>query len=101
MTNLKKIIMDTTSRDTEYLDSDLESLCISTWNVRGLRNNNKLKAVFKSLKELDLDVIALQETHIVKHDFPKIEAKWDGPCFFSEGSRNSKGMHLIWEISKK
>ena len=76
---------------TGSFDSDVESLKISTLNVRGLRNNIKQNAIIQELKKLDLDIIALQETHLLLSDVSQIESKWGGHVFLQREQGIVKG----------
>ena len=58
-------------------------------NVRGLRNFEKQKAVFKWLKKRDFDIILLQETHTSSDLEEKWKREWDGQIYFSRGTSNS------------
>ena len=55
----------------------------------------------KSLKELKFDIIAIQETHLKNNESKIIESKWGGPCFFSEGTGNSRGLCLLFNKTFK
>ena len=82
--------------NTDSFDLEIKNLKISTLNVRGLKNNYKQNAILQAFKELDFDIIALQETHLCENEYFQIESKWDGPCLFSEGTNNSKGLITLF-----
>ena len=83
--------------NTDSFDLEIKNLKISTLNVRGLKNNYKQNAILQAFKELDFDIIALQETHLCENEYFQIESKWDGPCLFSEGTNNSKGLCILFK----
>ena len=81
----------------ENLKVDLKTLDIATFNIRGLRNKNKLNAVIDCLKKTRIKIIALQETHLLEKDYEYLEQIWDGPIIFSEGSNYSKGICILFD----
>ena len=74
---------------------DLEKFNLLSLNVRGLRNFDKHKAVFRWLKLKKADIIFLQETHTTAAEESKWWNLWDGPSFFSYGSSNSRGCSIL------
>ena len=81
----------------EDINIDIKNLKISTLNVRGLKNNLKQNAILQTIKDLNSDIIALQETHLCKTEFTQIESLWDGPCLFSESAGNSMGLCILFK----
>ena len=75
-------------------------LNILTLNVRGLLNRKKRGALFLIFQDNGYDIIALQETHVLKSKIIKeIMNDWPGPLHFSVGTGRGKG--LITLFNKK
>ncbi len=68
------------------LDIDIQKLTIGTFNLRGFKNGFKQDALIKSFKDQNLNIIALQETHLIEREVDFLKEKWQGPIFFSEGT---------------
>ena len=49
---------------------------IATLNVDGINDYNKCLSIFNALKNLNCEIIALQETHIAQKDIDKVKALW-------------------------
>ena len=64
--------------------------------VRGLRNANKRRTVFRFLHQYYPDhMVALQETHSTKLDERYWQAEWGGSILFSHGSGRECGVALL------
>ena len=72
--------------------------CLSL-NVQGIRNPKKRKALFRTFKQLNIDVIALQETYLIDSDLHTIEKEWKGSMHLSPGSTRSKGLLTLFNDS--
>lgn len=70
-------------------------LKVTSFNVRGLRNEIKRRKIFNFLHEHKFDVIMLQETHSTRDDCRFWEAEWGGKIFFSHGSSAAKGTAIL------
>ena len=81
----------------EAFDIDIQNLKIASFNVRGMRTNLKQDALIESLSNLKLNIIALQETHLLKKDIDILKNKWQGPIFHSEGTTRSKGLCFLFD----
>ena len=64
-------------------------------NVRGLRNENKRRAVFSYLKQQKATVFCLQETYSLPDDENVWCAEWGGKIIFSHGTAYSKGVCIL------
>ena len=64
--------------------------CISL-NVRGLRNINKKKRLFRNLRERKLDVICLQETYITEDVIEQWKKNGEVRLFISKVHGMEKG----------
>ena len=69
---------------------------IATLNIRGLRKKKKMKAVVNFLNKSNLDIIALQETHLLSKDYEHLKEFWNGPVLFSEGTNLSKELCIMF-----
>ena len=71
------------------------SLNLCTFNVNGMGEAVKRKAIFKKLRDMNNDICLLQETHST----PSTQQLWTsergGSAFFSHGSRSSRGVAII------
>ena len=76
---------------------DFQNLKIATFNVRGMKTSNKQDAILKSLSDLKLNIIALQETHLLQADIKILKSKWHGPIIYSEGTNHSKGLCFLFD----
>ena len=60
-------------------------------NVRGLRNQNKRRAIFSYLKSQRATIYCLQETHCLANDEKVWSSEWDGQIIYSHGTAHSRG----------
>ena len=67
-------------------------LKIATLNVRGLRNGKKRKTLFYQLKQQKIDILCLQETHLMEKDKQFLFKELGQNFHMSEGTKNSKGI---------
>ena len=81
----------------DFSDIDIQSLKIATFNVRGLKNSLKQEAIVKRFKDLKLNIIALQETHLIEQELGLLGKKWQGPIISSDGTNNSKGICILFD----
>ena len=72
------------------------TLRLSSLNVRGMRNQQERRKMFKHFKSMEYDVIMLQETHSTPNDVELWEKQWGGPCFFSHGDNLSRGVAILF-----
>lgn len=70
-------------------------LSIISFNVRGLRNLTKRKAIFLYLKQFNSDFYFLQECHSVKEDFNFWRSQWGMDLWMSHGTSNSAGVCIL------
>ena len=68
---------------------------VGSLNVRGLGNLNKRKELFNFVKQQNLDIISLQETHFTKEDEKITENMWGGTIYNSYGSTQSAGVAIL------
>ena len=65
-------------------------------NVEGLRDNGKRNNVFQSLSNLNLDVIAIQETHCDVTSESKWKKEWPGKSLWTTGRNDSAGVAFLF-----
>lgn len=71
------------------------NLKVTSFNVKGLRQEFERRKIFNYLHENDFDIIMLQETHSTK-DIEKFwTAEWGGKIYYSHGESNSKGVAIM------
>ena len=71
-------------------------LKICSFNASGLRNKQKFKSVLKYFKQNKVDIIFLQETHLVQDDRDYVNKIWEGDYHLSGESKNSKGLLTLF-----
>ena len=70
---------------------------ILSLNVRGLRKQEKRRAIFCYLKKQKASIFCLEETFSKKEDENIWRAEWGGHIIFSHGSEHSKGVCILVE----
>ena len=68
---------------------------ICTLNVRGLGSKQKRNQVFQWLKNRNVSICLLQETHITNHQESNIKVEWGDHFFLSGSSNNSQGIGIF------
>ena len=72
-------------------------LKISSINVNGFRNKYKQHVILTRLKELNFDIVFLQETHITNIvEGKKFVKLWGGRAIWSYGSTRSRGVGILF-----
>ena len=74
-----------------------DQITIGSYNCSGLSNSTKRHTVFSWLKNKNLQIYYLQETHSLPSDEEKWREEWDGPIIFCHGSRRSKGLMILFK----
>ena len=73
------------------------SIKVATCNISGLRLKSKRQSVFNWLRQLNYDIIFLQETHChLKQEVHKWSREWDSQCFWSRGTNRSRGVAVLF-----
>ena len=75
------------------------NLSFLTLNVQGLRNKKRRQALFRSFKLKNIDVIALQETHLTENETDIIRSEWNGIFHMSSDTSRSKGLLTLFNNS--
>lgn len=68
-----------------------------SFNVNGLRSPSKRRAIFKTLRLVDADIIFLQETHSTIQDQKIWASEWGGRILFSHSLSNSRGVLILFK----
>ena len=77
----------------------MDKLKLNSFNCRGLREKSKRIDIFQWLKDSNLGITFLQETHCSDTDKKEWERDWGGKIFFSNGTTQSRGVAIL--IPKK
>ena len=64
--------------------------------MRGLGNRLKCKCIFNYLRDKELDVIFLQETHTDNKNIRLYENEWGSKWNVSSGTSNSRGVAILF-----
>ena len=65
-----------------------------SFNVRGLNNDKKRKAIFTYLQKHKGDIIFLQETYSLEKVSSKWLKEWGGGGVMSHGTNHSRGLAI-------
>ena len=79
--------------------ADLSQIKICSFNASGLRVKQKLRTILNYMKKNKMDIVLLQETHIVEEDISYIKKVWKGNIHLSGESTNSKGLLTLFNKS--
>lgn len=71
------------------------SLSFCSFNVRGIREQTKRKAVFLFCKSLKADFYFLQETHALAADLNFWKNQWGDNIWMAYGNSNSAGVAIL------
>ena len=79
-----------------------QALKIQSFNVNGISDNVKRKAIFRKLKRNSAFCL-LQETHSTVNDERLWQSEWGNKILFSHGASNSRGVAILfpsfdWEL---
>ena len=72
-----------------------ECLKICTFNVNGLRDKVKRKAIFQIIRTRKIDICLLQETHSTHPTHLLWKNEWGGEIYFGHGGSNSCGVAIL------
>ena len=85
-----------TQSNDPFFEVDIKGIRIASLNVRGLKNLIKQSAIINHLKTFKIDVLGIQDTHLIQNEENNLKQSWRGPCIFAEGSNNSKGLCILF-----
>ena len=77
----------------------MTKLRIVSSNVRGLGTQHKRRDVMHFLRNMECDIILLQDTHITKEKISVFNSLWKGKSYHSCYTNNSRGSSIL--INKK
>lgn len=63
-----------------------------SWNCRGLGKLKKIKQVMTRIKQIQANVVFLQESHMTKEEVIKIERRWQGQVFSECFTTQARGV---------
>lgn len=69
---------------------------ISSWNVNGLGSYTKRCKVLKYLKQKKVDVMMLQETHLLEKDVNRIKDRWVGQAYHNTFKQKKRGVSILF-----
>ena len=72
-----------------------DTITLSSFNCRGLRNNDKRIGLFHWLKDMHKGIIFLQETHSIESDEKLWEREWGSKIYFSHCSTTRQGVAIL------
>ena len=75
----------------------METIQIESINCRGLRDKMKRIDIFEKAREERINILCLQETHIMKEDMNILKNEWNVNFFISGKEKNSGGVLIAIE----
>ena len=87
-------IMYNNIKQTGQIDNAM-SIMITSFNVRGLRNDNKRARVLWHMKDNYPCILFLQETYTTQNDETLWKNNWNGQIYMSHGTNHSKGVAIL------
>ena len=70
-------------------------VCFPSMNVRGINNTTKRGKIFKHIKNMNYDIVFLQETHSCKKIEKIWKSQWRGKIIFDHGESNARGCAIL------
>ena len=74
----------------------MDKLNILTCNVRGLGNHVKRKQIFQYLRNKNIDIAFVQETHGTASSKRIWKSQWGGKAIFANGQGNARGTAILF-----
>lgn len=75
--------------------SDGSMVNFASWNVKSLNHPLKRKKVFTHLKQLNINIAFLQETHLRTVDHSRLRGEWAGQIFHSNFHSKARGAAIL------
>ena len=72
---------------------------IGSQNVRGINKHSKRMSLFSWIKKKEFDIMLLQETFSSKENKNLWQTEWEGPMYFSHGTKHSCGVAILVKSS--
>lgn len=76
---------------------DFSRIKVVSFNVNGLRSEQKRRSIFNYLKYFKADIILLQETHSTCEDETVWTNEWGAKVIFNHGTNFSKGVAVLFQ----
>lgn len=73
----------------------MNELKIVSLNCRGLNNSNKRRDVLDYLGKTKGEIYCLQDVHWNERFIESISLEWNGSCYISPGTCNSRGVAIL------
>ena len=74
---------------------DAQTLKIISMNCQGLRNSSKRNDVLNFLKSKNIDILCLQDTHLLTCDLDLVKDNWDGEIILHGFNTYSRGVAIL------
>ena len=71
------------------------SLSISTYNVNGIGKMSKKKSIFNHIKQHQIDIVFLQDSHSTNDNKTPWSMEWGGEIIWLRGTSRSKGLAVL------
>ena len=71
------------------------SIKVSSANCQGLQNKEKRQDVVSYFRDMDINIVCLQDTHWTDKDLQNIRNLWGGECFIHGVRTNSRGVAIL------
>lgn len=85
------------SKHTDSIRQSKMDLKIVSYNVNGMRDLAKRKAIYRVMKNLKADIIMLQETYSTKDKEIVWATEWGGKVHFAHGDSRSCGVAIFFQ----
>ena len=64
-------------------------------NCQGVRNQEKKKNVLTYFKENKVNILCLQDTHLIENDIPELKKLWDAEIYLCGSKTSSLGVAVF------
>lgn len=79
----------------QQLDFNLNNIQVASFNVRGIGDTNKRRAIFNYLKQHNTSIVLLQEMHSCLEDETVWSNEWGNKIIFSHGTNKARGVAIL------
>lgn len=66
-----------------------------TWNTNGINDLSKRRRVLNFLRNHNIDIALLQETHLTDAEHARLARQWQGQTFYSSFTSQSRGVATL------
>ena len=74
----------------------LDKVTVLSANCRGLKDKSKRFDVLNYLKDMEADIIFLQDTHLTEQDVSKVKMMWDCDFLLHGIHNNARGVAIFF-----